>query len=275
MVDQVSLLIVFSLIALSSAQDVVELTCDFSQTSRGDYICVLTNIEFNDRNVPVKFVGLHMPGRTNLDVDIVVVTRSRMPFIIPEIYTTFPNIHELDLQFAGLVEIDPIPEMKNFRTFIAYSNNIDRIRNNTFDNVMLTLETVDLQLNNIRFLEADAFKGLTRLEFLYLRFNQITFPPIGVFNTLSNLNLIDFESNDFRQIDETLFAGNPRLNAIFADRNGIDRISPRFADNLMQLGSLRLNLNKCVNRVFFLFNEQARETMMRELQPCFDNFGSE
>lgn len=272
----IKILILFSaFVAFTSSQNVVELTCDYSTTSRGEYVCLLANIEINDRNTLVRFGGLHLPGRTNLDVNIVSVTRSRMPFIIPEIYDEFPNIHELDLQFAGLNEIDQIPAMPNLRTFIAYSNNIERVRSNTFINVGATLETIDLQLNNIQLLESDAFAGLARLEYLYLRFNQISFPPIGIFWPLTNLWIIDIESNDFRQIDETLFARNTRLNSIFADRNGIDRISPRFADGFLRtLGSFRVNRNKCIDRVFFLFNDQNRQSMMNELQTCFDNFES-
>lgn len=226
-----------------------------------------------DRDTHVTFIGEHLPGFTEEDVVAVAVVASDMRFIVPEIYTTFPNLIELDFAFAGLQEIDPLPEMANFTTFICFGNDIPTIHNDTFANVGSSLEFLDLELNNIQELEPDAFAGLEETLLLVLLMNSIATPPEGVFWPMSKAIIIDVAFNNFEVIGESLFARNTELLYLGIDFNGIDRIAPTFfaplRENLMILSAYE---NECVNRGFEIEDEIVETFLHGSLRNCYNNF---
>lgn len=264
---------IFGLIAVASAQESVELECTFGVTLFGEYFCLIVNAELTDRDAIVTITGNHTGDRTNDDVDILAVFDSDMRFIPEILYTTFPNINEIDFEFAGIEELDQIPELPNLAYFILDGNNITTIRNNTFVNVGETMFFLEMVFNNHQELEVDAFAGLAHVQSLYLLLNNIALPPQGIFDPLTSLRLIDFDSNNFGIIDDDLFAENTQLRTIFGERNGIDRISPNFAASFRDsLNALILFENECTDRAFFLQDDVVLAFMNMALQDCYNNF---
>lgn len=241
---------------------------------REDYVCLILFAELSNRDAVVTFTGTHIGNRTNDDVDILLVIDSEIEFIPEEIYTTFPNVREIEFDYAGLQVIDPLPELANLRYFTIFGNNIPTVRNNTFANVGRTLLMLELVLNNHETIEVDAFAGLENVALLHLNYNHLFYPTLGTFNSLSNMLSIDFEGNNFQMIDEHLFVNNQFLALMFAERNGIYRISPSFRANFNN-GYIFVFFaygNDCIDRGFILEDEVVEAFMNSALQTCYGNF---
>jgi hypothetical protein len=270
---KIILLALFGIIAAVSAQD-VEFECRFSLSFINEYHCTITNVTLSDRESNVTITGTHLNASfTNDDVDVLVINNSHMEFIPSILYETFPNINEAVFLNAGLQEISQLPELSNLRWFEAIGNNITTIENNTFINVGETLFQLQLTNDNIQTLDVDSFAGLSNLIYLYIYFNNMAPPPVGTFDHLTSLQLIDFDSSNFGVIDDTLFRENRELRAIFAERNGIDRISPTFSAPFIDtLVTLYLWVNECTDRGFLNDDEVAVAFMNSALQGCYNNF---
>jgi hypothetical protein len=198
-----------------------------------------------------------------------------MPRIVPEIYSTFPNMTELDIHFSGLLEIDPIPSTVQLEYFIAYGNNLTTIANGTFATQSETLWYLQLIRNQLTSLEQDAFQGLGEVLIIFLLFNDIETPPPRVFFPLTKLVAIDFEGNRFRRIHHAHFLQNNDVSMIFMENNAINEISPQFAFGLRNnLDILFQYENLCIDRAFVDINTDdiVKAFMFNSQQRCFNNW---
>lgn len=264
-----------SLIALVavSAEEFVELECEYLAAESGQYVCILEGVEVRSRETHVNFTGEHLPGYTEEDVVAVAVILSDMRFIVPEIYTTFPNIIELDFAFAGLQEIDPLPELPNLMAFICFGNDISVIQSNTFANTR-SLILLDLELNNINVVEPDAFEGLNDVLVLAMMFNNFTTNlPDQLLWPLTSAIIIDLGDNGIQVIGEGFFERNTELVALGLGLNNIDRIAPTFFGPLSQnLILADFTGNVCVGREFEITDDAVVSFLHASLRQCYNNF---
>lgn len=257
----------------SSAQNPVEIECDFFSTIYDDYVCLIYQQNATDRNASYVFVGDHEEGKTNADVVAVGVFFSNMTFIIPEIYTSFPNITELDIEFTGLTEIDPIPATVNLEFFICYRNDLSTIANETFATQNSSLIYLEMMDNGITTLEEDAFVGGSQVVVLYLLFNRINTPPTRTFWPLTTVGLIDIEANNFQRIHHTLFLQNNELEIVFMENNNISAVSPQFTFGFRDtMFAIVMYRNECIDRAFILEEDIVIAFMHSSLQGCYNNF---
>lgn len=272
-IRKIAFVAIFGLFAAASAQE-VELECQFLTTIFGEYACLISDAELSlaQREANVTVTGQHLAGRTNDDVDILAIYDSAVEFLPAILFTTFPNINEIDIEDAGLRELDQLPVLPNLIIFTLFGNNVSTIWNNTFINVAESLLEIDLVLNNHEILEAEALTGLENLLFLLMFYNELPYPEPGTFDTLINLLYLDFDTNNFGFIGEELFAENRNLIILFAERNGIDRIAPRFAANFEELGYFNAVGNVFINRGFDLDDDVVTAFMNAALQNCYNNF---
>lgn len=252
-----------------SSQD-LELECTFI-ASFIHYECDLNHIEVLDPSQNVVFVGNHLTGRTNENVTFVRINDSNTPFIIQQIFTTFFNIVRFEMFRCNLMSISIPPSIQ--LDWIAISgNNISRIERGSVSN-QTQLGYFNLASNNIEHIDEDAFEGLTSVDSFVFFNNRIRALAPRTFHPLSYVMSIDLEGNLLTRIDEELFANNPNLVYIYLERNQINEIHPRFADNLR--GSLRyLSLleNVCVDRGFPIYEEEDWSSLNEGLTTCFDNY---
>lgn len=227
----------------------------------------------SNRTAIITVTGQHIGNRTADDVDVLAIFESNMTFIPEILYTTFWNINEIDIEFAGLEELEQLPHLVNLQFFVMWGENITTIPNNTFVNVNETLIDVELVNNGHQILEVDAFAELGRLIFLYILYNDLPHPEPGTFAPLTNLGLIDFDSNNFGIIENELFENNRNLIIIFCERNGIDRISPTFSAPFSDsFAGLAAYGNDCINRGFNINDELDVAFLNTALQRCYNNF---
>lgn len=236
-------------------------------------MCLLTNVELSNRDTIVTVTGQHLANRTDQDVTILAIYLSEMRFIPEILYTTFKYVEEVDIEFAGVEELDPLPALPNLMFFTFIANNVTTIQNNTFSNVYATLFEVDLMFNNHEVLEVEAFAGLDNVRLLLLLLNELPQPEPGTFSPMTNLMVIDFDSNNFGFIDEELLSENRNMVGVFSERNGIDRIAPTFMANFEDLYVFYSYGNVCINRGLQDLDDQLTLAFMHNaLQPCYNNF---
>lgn len=266
----VSLLLVVFLSA-SSAQT-VDLECLFT-VENTFYTCQLYQIEATDPNVQYNFVGEHLPNHDNNDVVFVEILSSNTPFIIPEIFSTFPNILRLDVRRSNLQSIEfpsDVPETLEQIFFI--DNEIPTIESGTFS-PLVNATLIDLINNHIQVIEEDAFAGLTRMERLYLIGNRLSELPGRIFANMPELVYLDLENNDLSRIESETFAENHRLRTIYLEYNQITAIAPNFIRNLSQeLSFINLNGNECISSSFNFQDEFDIIRFHRALEDCYEAF---
>lgn len=85
----------------ASAQS-VDITCNFVDTNLG-YACLVNNAVLTDPSVTVNFVGTHTNNRQNSDVNGTWFQfGNNVQFIPNSLFSTFPNLQALDMEFCGI-----------------------------------------------------------------------------------------------------------------------------------------------------------------------------
>lgn len=86
----------------------VYIPCEFRLGGSGVYICDIRGIFIgNSAEIDITFSGSHLPGRSNEDVEAVTIFHSHIPFIVNQLFTTFPNLIALSIgQDQGLKQIE-------------------------------------------------------------------------------------------------------------------------------------------------------------------------
>lgn len=239
-----------------------------------DYHCYMSGIQVLDPTVPVIVSGNHVDGKTNEDVEVVRIDDSNTPFIIPEIFSTFPNLLSFGVFYSNLQSIKFPSGRYQLDYILLYGNNITRIENATFVDHpdLYYLAVVN---SKVEIIEEDAFVGLENLEYLVLIDNLIEELKPKTFSSLIGVTYIDLDENNLVRIDEELFATNRKLYALWLVSNKINEISPNFVQNLRNnLGFINLSSNVCISQRFFLETDDGWASMNDNLQSCFENYNS-
>lgn len=255
----------------SSQPQPLILNCSFIDSV--DYTCQLALIEVVDKNQEIIFMGDHLEGRTNNDVEAVQVLFSNTPFMMQEIFTTFPNIHNLEWVASNLESIE-IPDTVNLEMLTITRNNIKRI-NRGMLNKQRKLIFITLIENQIEEIDKDAFVGLEEIRILNLAKNRLRKIAHETFHPLANLIYVDFEANLLSRIDDE-FSRNTNLTVIHLEFNEISKVSPRFLSSSSNiLNHVDLRGNKCVDRAFDVKDEIGKILFNNALRTCFINFNDE
>ncbi|CRL00962.1 CLUMA_CG014163, isoform A [Clunio marinus] len=268
---KLSLILLFAISASLEAQEVITLTCTFGRTVYGEYACSLQGVEVLDPTSSVEITGEHLEGYTDSDVLFVRISSSNTPFMIQEVFTTFPNIYELEYYDSNLQSIN-IPDSARLEWLNLIRNNISTIESGMFSNqpLLFYLELYDC---NVQTVDENAFEGLSRLAGLVLWDNQITELSVRTFAPLTALLVLDLEANFLTSIPQELLAENINLSTIYFSGNPIREVHPNFAANQRQrLRYLNMRSIDCVDRVFTIVDELDWMDVNNSLQTCFNNF---
>lgn len=252
--------------AVGPASAQITLNCTF-EVYWIDYGCVLNNITVTDLQANVTIIGNHLDGRTNADVVFLEIYSSNTPFLIPQLFTTFQNLNDVEVFNSNLQQLN-FPAGISLEWFTSYGNNISRILNGTFTNA--TVERLTMIDSAIQVLEVNAFQGLGNTVSVTLINNRIEEIAPGTLNPLTSVRTIDFEGNLLSEIFEDTFATNVNITTLYLERNRISAVHPQFARNLPILNYINFSENVCVSRTFSPGTEDGRMIMNNGLQNCFN-----
>lgn len=97
---------------------------------------------------------------------------------------------------------------------------------------LVNLNHVELMNLSISSIDSNYFKQNTKLEGIYLGYNNISVVPFNTFSYLKNLSTINLISNQISVIDNKTFIGLSKLSSIILQSNKLTQIAPRTFYNL-------------------------------------------
>lgn len=266
-----------SLLAVLSAsrQQTVEINCTFTASER-DYFCLLPRIEISDKtNQTIVFGGNHVSGRRNENVShIFFEPVSKIPFVLVEMFTTFPNVTDVWMMDIGLTRVQSgaFANAKNLQSlYIRNNSRLTVIEANAFTGAS-KLEYMELSNNSIEVVHGSAFSRIESVRFLYLNENQIRKLPRNVFKSMKSLELLYLQKNSIETLDGRVLANNPNLSMAFFDNNRINAIGRTFLDGLESLEVLAIRGNNCVDDFFSVYESSTVKLIHKRLRKCFENY---
>jgi hypothetical protein len=266
----------FAIILLSSTAvdaQTVHLTCDFL-FPWDHYTCQLGGVLVLD-NPSATFVigGNHVDGFSNNDVQRAWITSSNIPFIISQLFVTFPNINWVTINNGGLLRVqsNAFINARNVEQLRIQNNpNLRTIEPNAFAGLSRLLE-FEIGGTSIDMVTASMFSGMTSLQRLHLSRNQIRSLPHDAFSLLPNLQQLTFRENLLTSVDGRIFSNNRRLSSMAFTSNRINAIGRSFLDGLNDIRFVEFFDNVCINNIWFISNSSEIPTIREGLEPCFAN----
>ncbi|XP_071960126.1 uncharacterized protein [Antedon mediterranea] len=121
--------------------------------------------------------------------------------------------------------------------------------------VLKNVEILDLSNNNMNYVYADVFSGMTKLQKLYLNHNNLylmlkTDDPVFFLNNLSSLLQLDLSSNGVSSIHSNTFVGLTRLMSLKLSHNKLMKLPNNLFKPTAGIEHLDLSNNK-----FNIFNQ--------------------
>lgn len=258
-----------TLIVLVQTQN-IEIRCQYYLTSSVNYICngsaVIT--QSDTRNVTI--VSNHLWGYTNIRVIGVVFLDNLLEFLVPEIFTTFPNTRVLDVR-GGLsnIENNTFKDAKNLETLNIFYSTLKVLPPFAFDGAE-KLTSIHIYDCNIDEIDENAFQGMEQLTYLIISKSKLRYLPQNVFRPLNNLGALFLQDSSIESIPSSLFANNNMLKTLYLDNNSITEIERNFVDqNFLQF--LYLANNICTNTTLRDVQKQWKE-IDSDLEPCYRNY---
>lgn len=247
---KLSIFVIF--LAAVSAQDEIEdypVQCTFALNFRG-YTCVLRNLELVFPNINIVFEGEHLDNRTDDDVLDVEFQDSMVTFIIPSMFTQFPNLRYLEYYRTSLSYLTFPNITNNLREILIYDGMINRIENETFI-YSPDLIRLDIRRSQVREIDEFAFAGLDNLLTLMLVGNQITEIPRRALHDIPRATWIDFERNNLTRIHAESFAESRALRNLYLEYNQITHVEGTFTEAFLEnIFIINMYNNLCASRSF-------------------------
>lgn len=255
---------------------VVVVNCNYVNLN-SRYTCLLNAVTIPDNEDANVFIwGQHLPTRTNADVTAVFIENSNIPFVIRQFFTTFVNLQDFRISNGGLTRVqeEAFANAENLVSIdIRRNDELKEIVDHAFkgaENVV----SLTLASNRIKKIHEAAFEGLDSLIALSLEFNVIEDINVGAFKPLKALRILTVWNNLLKSLDGGLLAHNPAIHTLDFSFNKINAIEKTFFDELPALDIFNMLGNDCADNLWFLRGETTIETLLEELEKCFENFVS-
>lgn len=263
------------LFILSAAiAQVVNINCNFLITNNL-YTCQINGALVPDNeNAFFSIGGQHMPGFNNELVQRIQIVYSNIPFVIPQLFTTFPNVIDATMATVGLTRIQPngFFMARNLRMLSITSNQFPvDVHANAFSGPS-NLLILDLFGNNIQTVNETAFTGLSSLLQLYMEHNSLQELHSDVFTPLTSLEFLLLSDNQLERLSGRLFANNRELTNLQIARNQINSIGRNVLDDLTRLAIFDLTFNRCVDASWIIGGATTIDVVREGLNACFNNF---
>lgn len=261
-----------------SSSTATELKCVFSNevlSGRYGYSCWILFYDLTEFNQTSGFqiTGNHKLNRTNDDVVNIKVTNSKVPFIIKELFVTFPNALAFEMNEAGLKEIksDDFQNAGNIELVYLTNNQIHSIPANGFTGLKNMNELLLLS-SQVAKIHEDAFVGCYSMITLWMISNPIKVFHPNLFYSMTELKALHVIQSDIERLDGRLFRNNLELQSITFQDSNISSIESNLFNNLDKVNLINLFRNPCVDRIFIM-NEVININVVKAgLSKCFDNF---
>lgn len=192
-------------------------------------------------------------------VDAREPTSDDIAHVLPEIFSTFPNLSKLTVQ-TSLSELNPgdFTHALNLISLSLGNSDLKIIKVNVFStHTNGTVKTPDMDAyayplhklirlllfrSNIRDIEKNSFSGLNNLVSLVLSQNELTAIRRGMFSGLPSLRWLNLDNNKIETIEDGAF-DLAALQELDLQKNVLKRLSDGIFDRMPQLRRIRLGQN--------------------------------
>lgn len=233
--------VVFAIISSGLAQQF----CNYEEED-GIYQCNLSlgNVPLENANNPVG--GVHMPSKTDNDVQKIYSVTIVSVHLLTSAFTTFKNLEIMEFTKSVVASMNntnffDCDKLKRF-TLIG-ATRMEIINSRTFA-ACKNLDEINLSDNSIASLQNEAFFELGLLTILDLSNNDITSLSQQVFQPLVELKTLNLNKNAMTSLPNTLFAGTTKLQVLSISENQIDGLNKILVEKLTSLTTLNLTANR-------------------------------
>lgn len=265
-------LILFATFFAVSTAQVVNVPCDFYHTP--SYTCNLRGLEFAD-DLSQTFVigGIHLPGQSNADVSSIYIEDSQTPFIITQLFASFPNAQVLKITSSGLTRIQPNGFLGGgmLREVTINNNPLRTLSAHAFIGA-LGIHTLDLRYNELSDVDVDMLYGMHDLFNIYLTRNYLERLPANVFLFRRNLRVIELSQNRLDVLPGNLFVPTPLVNRISLSHNQINAVGRDLISGLNYLTTFEILDNRCIDKTWIVGDDERTRYIPEALEDCFRNY---
>jgi hypothetical protein len=268
-----TLFLTLFLISSIKAQSVVNLRCLFWM-SVFRYECRLIDaIVPNDQNVNVVFSGSHDTGRSNDDVSGMMVMYGDIPFILPQFFTTFPNLAFFEADHVELLRIQAggFRNAGHLTDLFIRDTLLSTIEPNAFVGASKLTRIVLIDNVELKQIDENIFNGLTVLRTLDLSRNGISSININAFRPLTSLVTLILTSNSLTSLNGRLLSNNGRIATLNINNNQIKSIGRDFLNGKPNLSIFSALNNVCISRSFMIEGAETIDSVHAALSVCYAN----
>lgn len=157
------------------------------------------------------------------------------------------QLRTIDLSFNEIFTFDldwTKSDLRSLQTFNLQENNLTKIAAGSFDE-LVSLKVLNLSGNHLETLASGLFGKNTNLQEIYLQDNKLYQLPVDLFGTLNELIILDLSGNQLSShyIDSTIFSQLKRLIVLNLANNALTRIDASTFAQLNFLQDLDLQNN--------------------------------
>ncbi|CAO1424443.1 unnamed protein product [Diamesa tonsa] len=226
-----------------------DLECSYSYDAYGLYTCMTMNFQIKNENALIESVkGQHLPGKTQIDVNGLMIIFSKNKFLSSDIFEKFPNLKELSVWFYSVEKIvqGNFHGAQHLKRIIINNNKISELTDNIFSGAS-KLVSVSMNYNRINSISNKTFAGLTNLKTINLDHNYLESLPRGIFDDLIHLSNISLTGNILTRLDGDLFKNNLKITNLWFSSNQLSVIGSNLITPLRSLESAYFYNNLCIS----------------------------
>lgn len=209
----------------------------------------------------------------NLELETINLSKNMITSFHTLTFSFLPKLFEIDVGWNRLREVIPgLPQ--NLEYLRLNKNQIFHLPN---DLDLPALRLLDLSGNLLRVVPKNAFRTMTRLQWLYLHDNSIDIIELRSMSALSKIEHINMRNNRLRSL-ENWMPNSKELSDINLQGNLIETLNPDFLKNSANLKTLQLSNNKIseIESRTFANNRKLQElnlsnNLLNQFPEAFEN----
>ena len=143
-----------------------DLNCSYTYDNNEVYTCMTINLQLEKENALIDSVnGQHLPAKEQIDVDGMMIVRSKKKFLSSDIFKKFPSLKVLSVMYYSIQNIvqGNFHGAQHLKRIYINNNNIPLLTDNIFSGAY-NLENIEMKLNGISSISNQTFTGLTKLS---------------------------------------------------------------------------------------------------------------
>uniref|UniRef100_T1KM82 G-protein coupled receptors family 1 profile domain-containing protein n=1 Tax=Tetranychus urticae TaxID=32264 RepID=T1KM82_TETUR len=259
------------IVSNKSQSNFIHANCTLADIYQSRCPCILND---SQRILCTNHDFTEIPSNLSTTITVLNLDNGKIDSIDSQVIAKYFNLTTVSLKNNRLTTIksDSFSSLIQLKRLYLIGNEINHIDQDAFQK-LINLKFLELHTNRLENIDAaQLFKGLTKLETLYLEFNQLKsvgkFPHLDsdlsnnqlteiqdIFRNLVSLKVLNLSSNKLKRLPADAFHYNKRLIHLEVALNSIESIDVTAFHNLRDLRKLNLSYNPLTTLPRHVFKE--------------------